>query len=430
MARLAIAAIIVTLGVAASALAQGIPPAGSRPPKTSRFNRKRPRPKVPRRPTTQRRLPAASKQKTLFSQANELAGKVYRSGPWSKHAEVMVQGIESIWAQDRMQTETDLFAKQLLTHVTRRPPWDFNGRMNVMMTMVKDRYGLNDQQVKQLRVRFIRNSFTFFMQNAETLLPVAREIIDTRLANKPFTPEQVQQWSKVVRPVIERWRQGAGREVNAFAKRYLTPEQQAKVQEDLVIIDKRLVKVIGQIKDRWETGQWSPEMWGLGKDPVHMGLQAKLAAKGDQKDLAAKSQDTPPSTPPPPPVSRGPMRLGERPAGGVTFSKQDASSLPDETKWVAYVRQFCDRYGLSKAQKASAYAILKDLQEQAQAYRSSRSEEIKRLEARIRKGESAEDRREAQAELRDVLRGIEELFERLKSRLESIPTADQLRRVG
>ncbi len=430
MARRTVAAIIAALAVAGSALAQGIPPTGSRPTKTNRFSRKRSSPMVRQHPTTQRRLPTASKQQNLFSQANQLAGKVYRSGPWSKHAEFMVQAIENIWAQERMQSETDLFAKQMLIHVTRRPPWDFNGRMDVVMAMVKDRYGLNDQQVKQLRMRLIRNSFTFFMQNAETLLPVAREVIETRLANKPFTPEKVQQWSKVLRPIVERWRRDAGRQVDEFSKRYLTPEQQAKVREDLAIVDKRLVKVIGQIKEQWETGQWSPEMWGLGNDPVHRGLQAQLAAKAKQKDPAAKIQETPPSTLPTPPVARGPMRLGERPAGGVVISKQDTSLLPDETKWVAYVRQFCERYSLNKAQKTSAYAILKDLQEQAQTYRSSRSEDIKRLEARVRTGASPEERREAQAELRDVLRGIEELFEQLKTRLDSIPTAEQLRRVG
>jgi hypothetical protein len=121
------------------------------------------------------------------------------------------------------------------------------------------------------------------------------------------------------------------------------------------------------------------------------------------------------------------MRFGERPPQVQKDVTREPSSLPDETKWVAYVRQFCTRYSLTEAQQATAFAILKDLQEQAQNYRGSRSEYIEQLEAQARKAESAEERRAVQDELREVLRGIDELFEELKHRLENVPTGDQLR---
>lgn len=94
------------------------------------------------------------------------------------------------------------------------------------------------------------------------------------------------------------------------------------------------------------------------------------------------------------------------------------------------MQSFCDRYDLDKAQRASARAILRDLQERATAYRSSRSAELQRLQNQAVHAESAEERETARAELRAVLSGIDNLFEELKARLENIPTSEQRAAAG
>ena len=379
-----------------------------------------------------------SQQQQLFSQANELARKVHASGPWSKHSAAMVEGVESVWAQGNLNTDTDQFTKKLLIDVIRQPPWDFNGRLKAASDLIRGRYGLNDEQAKRLQQLAIRNAFAFFLKNAKAMMPIAQEAIDTRLANKPFTPEQMQRWSKVVRPIAEKWFDTAGREIHRFGRQYLTPEQYAKVKEDLVVIDKRVNVAMDFMKRKWETGQWKPEMLGLEKDPVHVAMQARLAEAERQgkraeseKAAAGKPEPSGDRTPPTPAArAPGPMRLGETPPSGRFQKRRETSHLPDETKWVAYVRQFCERYGLDKAQRAAANAILKDLQEQAQSYRSSRTERIKGLEAIAREADSREERNTARAELHDLLQPIEGLFEELKGRLEGIPTAGQLRQAG
>ena len=440
---------IVAFVLAASVQAQvQAPTARGRQPDADRFKKRVAKPPV-RRPTSPRRTrptsrPARrpskkfSQQQQLFSQADALARKVHASGPWSKHSAFITQGIESVWAQGNMNTDTDQFTKKLLIDVSRQPPWDFNGRLKAATDLIRGRYGLNDDQVKKLQQLAIRNAFAFFLKNAKDVIPIAQEAIDTRLANKPFTPEQMQRWSKVVRPIAEKWFDDAGREIHRFGRQSLTPEQYAKVKEDLVVIDKRAKFATDFMKRKWETGQWKPEMLGLEKDPVHVAMQARLA-EGDRQGKLAGAEKAAAKTPEPPPdrtqstpAARppGPMRLGEAPPSGRFQTRQETSRLPDETKWVAYVRQFCERYGLDKAQRAAADAILKDLQEQAQSFRSSRTERIKRLETLARQADSREERNDARAELRDILQPIEDLFEELKGRLEGIPTAGQLRQVG
>jgi len=428
--RHAVAAIVLVSGLTTAGWAQVRRTPDLRKPDSSRFKRGR-SPRVSRRRPTSRRAPSASKRQALFSEANAIASKLYKSGPWSQHAQVIQQSIESLYAQNNWNTEQDQFGKRMSLEVSKRPPWDFNGRMKIASDMIKDRYGLNDDQVKKLRSKFIQNSFQFFMENAETLLPVVREALDTRLANKPFTPEQVAKWAKVVRPVAERWYARAGQEITRFSKDHLTPEQQAKVREDLAIVGKRAEAAYGALRSM-EKGEWTPRMSGLANDPVHVAMQARLDAGRPPTESANARPAPPPPPTPKPPAARppGPMRIGEKRPTAKAMPAREESSLPDETAWVNYVRQFCVRYGLDKAQQASAYAILQDLQEQAQAYRGSRGDEIKRLEAQVRDAGSPELRRDASAELRQVLVGIDELFKELKTRLNSIPTVEQLRRGG
>ncbi len=428
--RHVVAALVLVSGLTAPGWAQVRRTPSLRKPDPSRFKRGR-SPRVSRRRPTSRRAPSASKRQALFSEANAIASKLYKSGPWSQHAQLIQQSIESLYAQNNWNTELDQFGKRMALEVSRRPPWDFNGRMKIASDMIQQRYGLNDEQVKKLRGKFVQNAFQFFMENAETLLPVVREALDTRLANKPFTPEQVAKWAKVVRPVAERWYAKSGQEITRFSKEHLTPEQQAKVREDLTIVGKRAKEAYGALRTM-ERGEWTPRMSGLENDPVHVALQARLdAGRPPTESAHARPAPPAPSTPKPPTArSPGPMRFGEkRPTAKTTVTREE-SSLPDETAWVNYVRQFCVRYGLDKAQQASAYAILQDLQEQAQAYRSSRGDEIRRLEAQVRDADSPELRRDASSELRQVLVGIDELFKELKTRLDSIPTAEQLRRGG
>lgn len=404
---------------------------------SSHVSRRREHATTQRQPTRSA-FPAASKQKELIDEANSQAIKLQRD--WATHARVLQQSINSIWAREGRDTDTDQFMKKLALETVTRPPSDFAGRMKIALDMLRQRYNLNDEQVKRVQGLIIRRTFEIFMRHSEALLPISREIIDTRLAGKPFTPEQVQRWAKAIRPIAEKVLDQTKQDIQTFGQTYLDPEQNAKLKADMVVIEKRVNERLRIIREELEKGKWSPERWGLENDPVHAGMQARLAETRGQHepaDTSAKAGSGPetaarqPAEAPPSPVSIGPPRIGDSRGGTVkVYQQQESSPLPDETKWVAYVQQFCDRYELDQSQRTSAFAVLRDLQERAQSYRSSRIDQINKLEAVARNADTADERRDAQSALREILRGIDELFEELKARLESIPTGDQIRRAG
>ena len=252
---------LVWLGLVSFGWGQQPPSSPPGPPGGNRFTR--------RAVTLTTTGPAAtrpvSRTQELFEQANDLALKLHRSGPWEKHAQVIGQSVESLFAQHGLTNETEQFVKRLLLDVTKVPPWDFNGRLNVASKHLRERYGLNDEQVKTMQTTFIRMSFAFFVKNAEKIVPTAREIIETRLENKPYTPERVARWAQTLKPVMVEWYNVVSANVDRLANEHLTPEQRQKLDRDLSIVDRRLKEGF-QLVERWEKGEWTPEMWGLEKD--------------------------------------------------------------------------------------------------------------------------------------------------------------------
>jgi hypothetical protein len=376
----------------------------------------------------------------LFQEANELVQKVQRSGSWEKHARDFEQAIESVYAQNNWNNDTEQFMKRLNVDTVKIPMWDVDKRMRHATDMIRERYGLNDEQVKKAQSLYVRNALAFFIKHGETIVPLAREIIETRLENRPYTPEMVAKWAKSLRPIAEEWMRTTNTELGKFAAENLTPEQRQKLEKDMAVMSQHAGETLRDAA-RWERGEWQPSMWGLDKDPIHAPLQAELEKRSGRAVMAGhrapseagqpSSPTAPPPGPPPPRVARGPVRLGDQPAGGVQVTpRQPSAPLPDEDQWVAYVRQFITRYALDESQKSSAFAVLKDMQERAQNYRGSHSEEIKRLEESLKQAKSPEERNSIQSELREALKGIDQLFEELKTRLQSIPTAEQNQRAG
>ncbi|MBN1345945.1 MAG: hypothetical protein JXQ73_24860 [Phycisphaerae bacterium] len=359
--------------------------------------------------------------------------KIKKLAPWEEQHAQFERFVDKAFKDGNLNGESEAFAKKLLVEIHRVPPWDFGNRVKTATDLLAERYQLAEPAKQSLSRLMVGQSIGFTLKYGSKLLPVLREALDTRLANKPITPEQVARWTQTVRPILEEAYASTVKRLGPEIQT-LTPEQQAAINKDLAVVDKHLNGFFGTMKNHWEKGKWSAANWGLENDPIQQG---RLAAVVDQPDRPREESERPESAnrfkravPSAMAGGTGPMRLGETGGDVKTFRRSEGQPLPDESLWVQYVRSFCERYGLDEAQKAAAEAILKDLQEQAQTYRGSRSAQIKELQDLQREATSAEERREVEVTLRDVLKGIDDLFEELKARLNSIPTQEQMRRAG
>jgi hypothetical protein len=120
--------------------------------------------------------PDPNAQRQIFDQAGEINKRIQQSGAWEKGAADFERTIDSVWAQGKMATDADQFVKRLVVGMMKPPPWDMDARMKVFDDLVQERYCLDETQARKLRGRFIQNSFVFFLQNGQKLLPVVRKI--------------------------------------------------------------------------------------------------------------------------------------------------------------------------------------------------------------------------------------------------------------
>src|SRR5690606_24174507 len=65
------------------------------------------------------------------------------------------------------------------------------------------RLNLSADQRQLVAEEMRRESMAIGMKHFTTMFPVVMEIAQTRLEQKPFTPEQVQKWSQNLKPVMD-----------------------------------------------------------------------------------------------------------------------------------------------------------------------------------------------------------------------------------
>jgi hypothetical protein len=89
--------------------------------------------------------------------------------------------------------------------------------------------------------------------------------------------------------------------------------------------------------------------------------------------------------------------------------------------WTAYVHVFVLRHALDTAQRQTAYAILKELQQRATGYMLAHQADLRELDRRSLQA-SLEERSAAQRDRQTLMQPIDLMFQELKDRLEPLPT--------
>jgi hypothetical protein len=89
------------------------------------------------------------------------------------------------------------------------------------------------------------------------------------------------------------------------------------------------------------------------------------------------------------------------------------------------VENFIKRYQLDEAQQNSAHKFLRNQQELRDRYLQKRLTDVKTLEDRQKAAKSNDEKEQVRAEYERLNKPIERYFQRLKERLETLPTRKQ-----
>ena len=347
-----------------------------------------------------RPLPLAPDQ---LKQANEVMEAAKKIGPWENQSQVLEEATDQIFTQHNWNSEPDQFARQLMRDVGRIAPWRANERQEVFLNAVQERLKLTHDQRTQLDSAFRQETMTFAMRHFKDIVPVVLEVAKTRAGNEPFTPEQVQDWSNRLRPMMDEGMQVIQRVAGRLDKT-MTAEQRELLQADLRAFVHRH-EDMKKMVEKWQSGNWSPADWGLHNDPVHAGAMAEHRAREAEKNALVQA-----------------ARSAEMP--------DEAAAAVNESAWDKYVKWFCTTYECDERQRTQADAILRKSKKEAIAYREYKMDAIEQWGRRIVGEKDGGKLVAAQTELQRLLAPISQTFERMKRQLASLLTVQQRQKFG
>ena len=301
--------------------------------------------------------------------------KAQKLGDWADQHRIISDVINNIWEQNNWTSEADTYARETALRIERIPPWQFKDRMEALIGAVKGRYRFDDRQTQQFQQQIYKEMWTMSLKYGPTLMRNAEEMLDTRLRREPFTAQQVARWAQASDPLMKDLELDVQRFATEFGQ-ILNEDQRSIYKRDRESLNRRMDYFVQKHGD-WKQGKWRVEDWGLQDDVLHR--------PKSQSELAQEAVD---------------LLIGR------------SALAVEESTWRRYVRAFVRTYELDEAQKRAGGAILDDLVAQADRYRASKADEIRKLDP-------------GQRVNHPMLEPIRRRFTELKARLEVIPTERQ-----
>ena len=253
------------------------------------------------------------------------------------------------------------------------------------------RYDLDEDAARRLQHELSQDWRKFIHENRPVLQPLLNEYVEARLALGPPDPEVVRTWSERAGPVlskIERQLHNTRRDLRAR----LDPVRQGML--DVRSIEANaMLKILEAKLEAWKQGRFETHEWW---------------------DETARSRQEA-------------ARRAE-PHASTASSKVNSRIDTEMRRWDYFLRQFVQRYLLDDTQSQAAYSIARECKQRALEHRDRYRARLATLEKSV--GDATEYTTEQSAEFNAMYGPIDALFAEMKTRLEQIPTTEQVEREG
>jgi hypothetical protein len=280
-----------------------------------------------------------------------------------------------------------------------------------------------DEDQRERTLDLLRERISGFLnRNRSEIQALMARYFEAVLNDEPPLPEEVADWARRVLPLMQEFRES----VDGLAEQmreYLTDDQIATLEGNLAAFHTGMDFANRRMQD-WAEGGYDPQTeWHRNSGAREAERQRRAAIRQEmaaQRQAAierVRREQELSSSPPQTVVEQGASRA---PGSPVT-----QPAVGDE--WERYVETFIRRYDLNHDQKQQAYRFLRQQQAERDRYLKRREREMQRLLEAWRSASSPEQVARAEADYARFMQPIDGLFERLKSRLEQIPTRAQRR---
>ena len=263
----------------------------------------------------------------MLKEMKQIEEQAKAMGPWDSESQLLIDAHNNVFEKNGWNSEADRFSLDLINQVSQIAPWQPKEREEVFFNGIQVRYGLTHDQRTLVAREMRTESMGVAMKHFKEMMPVVLEVAQARARQEPFTPEQVQKWSKAFKPIMDDMLSSVQR-VEQKLRKTMTPEQRELLDNDMKDVLKRHHDLEKMVKS-WQSGNWNPTDWGLDNDPIH------AAAMADYRDKQAARTNLVETA-----------LLKKKPDLGAISS--------DESAWERYVKWFCNYYKCNDQQRGMA----------------------------------------------------------------------------
>jgi len=315
---------------------------------------------------------------------------------------------------------------------------------------MRNHYSLDYEQVAQTRELFKEKFPQWLEENRGELQDLMNGYIESIMSETPPTPEDVAQWAARIEPLMEQFSQLAD-ETAAEMGTYLRDDQLAILNGETAVMHMAFDNFRGRLQN-WKSGGFDYETEWPGGSRFRETQQAQAeqfqadAEQARSQFYAVGRQIDQPMGGPQDGMNGAAGGAGmpggagmEGGAGGVGNPQRGApgagarAPAAPEDEWSRYTEDFIRRYKLVEDQQVKARQFLKSQQDQRDQYLRRKMSEIDALGKRLDKAQKAQDEAEVakvKADYEKLNKPVDNMFQRLKDRLDTLPTRKQRSEAG
>lgn len=292
------------------------------------------------------------------------------------------------------------------------------GLIDRLTEQMGEHYGFDEDQLWNVRAAIKDRFPRFLRENQGEIVKVVNDYFGALVGEGPPAPEEVADWAQRVQPLMQKFT-GLIEDTTQEIRTYMTDEQQTKLDGEVAMfqvgvnhLNNRL-QVWSQGGYDWET-EWVRSPAWKEKEAAR---QAQLDLEQRRAKAVAEGLD---------PDEVAPLPSVATNANQPKLTSRPAAAVPKTTdEWTAYVENFIKRYKLDPDQQRRARENLREMQNQRDNYLRRGIGKIDLIEKRLKEAKTDEEREKIKADLESVNLPLDNMFKRLKDKLDQIPTLKQ-----
>jgi hypothetical protein len=294
--------------------------------------------------------------------------------------------------------------------------------------LAKD-YDLDDYQYEQMRQVLHEHVPRFLKEHQKELERLFVEWTEVISAGEPPDSEYVAQWAQRALPTVEAF-QGMVGSMATDMREFMTDEQQVLLDGYLAVFDTG-TRTLNNRLQVFAQGGFDPERDWLGyKEVRHRSPEEARQLRQEMEEARWAAMDRSRQ------AGRG-AGAGAAPPSDAELVADALASPPrrvaktvksDKDEWTRYVEDFIRRYNLNDEQQQKAHSLLQQQLERREHYLRRKDREVERIKNMFKQAQGdAQKTALAETAYRRLNEPIDTMFQKLKEKLETLPTRDQRR---